>query len=76
MFTAASASVVYLSFGGIPFDYGLAAFLSGLLWTMLGQVRAPYTHVLAAQHARTTLALCCGGCSWRPHFSVFAVPVG
>ena len=38
MFTAASASVVYLSFGGIPFDYGLATFLSGLLWTILGQV--------------------------------------
>ena len=40
MFTAASASVVYLSFGGIPFDYGMATFISGLLWTMLGQVRA------------------------------------
>ena len=38
MFTAAAASLVYLSFGGIPFDYGLAAFLSGLIWTMLGQV--------------------------------------
>ncbi|EIE22493.1 hypothetical protein COCSUDRAFT_47913 [Coccomyxa subellipsoidea C-169] len=38
MFTAASASVVYLSFGGIPFDYGLATFLVGLIFTMVGQV--------------------------------------
>ena len=38
MFTAASASVVYLSFGGIPFDYGLATFLVGLVFTMIGQV--------------------------------------
>lgn len=38
MFTAASASVVYLSFGGIPFDYGLTTFLVGLIFTMIGQV--------------------------------------
>ncbi|BDA43515.1 probable sulfite exporter TauE/SafE family protein 3 [Coccomyxa sp. Obi] len=38
MFTAASASVVYLSFGGIPFDYGLATFLVGLIFTLIGQV--------------------------------------
>jgi hypothetical protein len=38
MFTAASASVVYLSFGGIPFDYGLVTFFVGLIFTMIGQV--------------------------------------
>ena len=38
IFTAASASVVYLSFGGIPTDYAVLTFLVGLIFTIIGQV--------------------------------------
>ena len=57
MFTAAAASVVYLTFGGIPFDYGLAAFLSGLIWTMLGQARRRPSLPCAARMERAHLVL-------------------
>ena len=39
IFTASSASVVYLSFGAIPTDYAVLTFLVGLIFTMIGQVR-------------------------------------
>ena len=39
IFTAASASVVFLSFGGIPFDYAITMFCAGFLITLMGQVR-------------------------------------
>ena len=38
IFTAASASVVYLSFGGIPTDYAVLTFFVGLISTIIGQV--------------------------------------
>lgn len=38
IFTAASASVVYLSFGGFPADYAVLTFLVGLIFTIIGQV--------------------------------------
>ena len=38
IFTAASASVVYLSFGGIPTDYAILTFFVGLIFTIIGQV--------------------------------------
>ncbi|CAK0781249.1 hypothetical protein CVIRNUC_005324 [Coccomyxa viridis] len=37
IFTAASASVVYLSFGSIPMDYAVLTFLVGLTFTIIGQ---------------------------------------
>lgn len=37
IFTAASASVVYLSFGGIPTDYAVLTFFVGLIFTIIGQ---------------------------------------
>ncbi|KAK9809348.1 hypothetical protein WJX73_008057 [Symbiochloris irregularis] len=37
LFTAASASVVFLSFGGIPVDYAVAVFVLGLVVTLAGQ---------------------------------------
>ena len=39
IFTASSASVVYLSFGSIPTDYAVLTFLVGLIFTLIGQVR-------------------------------------
>jgi hypothetical protein len=56
MFTAASASVVYLSFGGIPFDYSVVAFLVGLIFTMIGQARA--ATLLSSSYSTLTYALC------------------
>ena len=38
VFTSASASIVFLSFGGIPTDYAVAVFIIGAVFTMLGQV--------------------------------------
>ena len=38
VFTSASASIVFISFGGIPTDYAVAVFVIGAVFTMLGQV--------------------------------------
>lgn len=61
MFTAASASIVYLSFGGIPFDYGMVTFLVGLIFTMIGQVRSTTRSVAALPSSLHST----GDSSWR-----------
>jgi hypothetical protein len=43
-FTAGSASVVYISFGGVAWDYALAIFVLAVIVTLLGQVPPPAWH--------------------------------
>ena len=40
VFTSTSASIVFLSFGNLPYNYAAAVFVIGIVFTMLGQVRS------------------------------------
>eukprot|EP00884_Botryococcus_braunii_P020092 jgi/Botrbrau1/6767/Bobra.0057s0003.1 len=53
-FTAASACVIYLSFGGIPYDYAGAVFAIGVLATLAGQVS---THWLVSHLNRRSIII-------------------
>ena len=37
VFTSTSASIVFLSFGNLPYNYAAAVFVIGIVFTMLGQ---------------------------------------
>lgn len=58
MFTAGSAAVVYLNFGGVVHDYAQALLLLGFVVTMMGQLVA--THLVRVLRRRSIIIFAMG----------------